>query len=139
MVNRQGMRLYRGLTRKYRAEEVRERQRAQMGGTDFTDCPYRALQYARGRNGTVLVVDVPADAMDPEGARRRVSEELYSLDGKGPRRLMLWGAFDDLLVAEIPAKELRGQVQRKGVVTLSDQDKSVIIADYVRRLINGKD
>jgi hypothetical protein len=139
MINKQGMRLYRGLTKKYCAEEVRERQHVQLSGTDFTDSPCRALQYARGRNGTVLVVDVPAQAMEPEGVRRRVTEELYSPDEKGPRRFMLWGAFDDLLVAEIPAKDLRARVRKKGIVTLPDQDKSVILADYIRRLTSGED
>ena len=83
----------------------------------------------------MLVLDVPADHQ-PEANWNsgRVTEELYSLDGKGPKRFMVWGRFDDLLVAEIPSKELRAQVRRKGIVTLPDEDKSQILEDYVERV-----
>ncbi|MBI4583215.1 MAG: hypothetical protein HY717_04250 [Planctomycetes bacterium] len=132
-----GMRLYRGLSKKYRPGEVGKRQQGRLSGTDFSDCPYLALKFARGTRGSVLVLDVLEDVMDLETAKRvRVTEELYSLDGKGPKRFIVWGRFDDLLVAEIPAKELRAHVRRKGIVTLGDDDKSRILEDYIDRWIN---
>lgn len=120
------MRLYRGLENRYRREAVGEGQGACFG-TDFTDCALTALDYARGRQGVVLVLDLL------EKDDLRVSEELWSEDG--PRRLMVWGEFDTCLVAEIPAKELRAQVRRKGVVTQPRQHKSAILADYIDRRI----
>ncbi|MBN2193310.1 MAG: hypothetical protein JW751_10885, partial [Polyangiaceae bacterium] len=45
--------LYRGLTLPYDANHA-----SRCGdGTDFTDCPYTALLYAKGPKGVVLVVD----------------------------------------------------------------------------------
>jgi hypothetical protein len=49
------MRLYRGLKETYKPERVLPG----LSGTDFTDCPFRALQYAQGRNGQLLVVSIP--------------------------------------------------------------------------------
>ena len=109
------MRLYRGLTRPYDTARV---QPARTGGTDFTDCPFTALRYASNPRGVVLVLDVPA-------GHRRVSEELWM--ESGPRRFMLWGTFDDFLVAELSAKELRAHVRRKGVVAASDEYKAAVL------------
>jgi len=50
------MRLFRGLKHRYRPERV------SRWGTDFTDCPFTALQYAQGRYGVFIVLDVPEDA-----------------------------------------------------------------------------
>jgi hypothetical protein len=134
------MRLYRGITKKYCPEEVRERSREHRSGTDFTDRPYLALKFAKGPGGSVLVLDVPDEQMDGQSVKGlRVREELYSFDEKGPKRFMVWGSFDDLLVAEIPAKELRAQVRRKGIVTYADEDKSVILEGYIKRWINEQD
>jgi len=51
----------------------------------------------------------------------RVSEELW-LEPKA-KRLMAWGVFDKYIRAIFPAKELRKEVRRKGIGSLSDQDK----------------
>jgi hypothetical protein len=107
----QRLRLYRGLTRPYDPARVRG-----AAGTDFTDCPFTALRYAAGSKGVVLVLEAP---LGP----RRVTEELW-LDS-GARRYMVWGAFDDLLLAELPAKELRARVG--GVVAMSDAYKASVL------------
>ena len=120
------MRLYRGLQNRYRSDAVGEGQPERFG-TDFTDCPLTALDYAQGRRGVLLVLDVP------EAGNIRVSEELWLQNG--PRRLMAWGSFDKFLIAEIPAKELRSQIRRKGVITQSREYKSALLADYIDRRI----
>jgi hypothetical protein len=109
------LRLYRGLTRPYDPGRV---QRGRMSGTDFTDCPCTALRYAASPKGVVLVLDVPP-------GHPRVSEELWLVSA--PKRLMLWGAFDDFIVAEVAAKELRAHVRRKGVVAASDDYKAAVL------------
>ena len=132
------MRLYRGLSKKYRSEQVGRTPEGIPTGTDFSDCPYLALKFGRGTRGWILVLDVSSEFFaDSENCTRfRVTEELYSFDGTGPKRFMVWGKFDDLLVAEIPAKELRAQVRRKGIVTLPDKDKSQILEDYIEQRIH---
>ena len=91
-----------------------------------------ALAYARGRNGVLLVVDVPEDA------EIRMSDALWSLDGSGPRRVMLRGCpFDSYIVAEVPAKELRAEVRKKGVRTLPDREKGRILVRYLEQRIAG--
>ncbi len=124
MIPKVRMRLYRGLTRKYQPEKV-GKNHGPLAGTDFTDCPYRALSFARGTRGVVLVVDVPEE----DGSRAR--EALWSLDGTGPKRFILYGRFDQFLVAEIPATELRSRIRKKGIVTLPDSDKDRILGDYI--------
>ena len=131
------MRLYRGITKKYRPEEVGENQRGLLHGTDFTDCPYRALQFARGTTGSVLVVDVPTDVAVTDPSRLRVTEEYWSPDTSGPKRYMVWGKFDEKLIAEIPAKELRAQVRRKGIVAQGDEYKADILETYLKEKIDG--
>jgi len=113
------LRLYRGLTKPYDPDRVR---RNRTSGTDFTDCPYTALCYATGPKGMVLVVDVP------EGAPH-VSEELW-LDSSA-KRFMIWGSFDEFIVARLAAKELRAQVRQKGVVAASDEYKAYVLRRYV--------
>lgn len=109
------LRLYRGLTRPYDPARVPP---ARVGGTDFTDCPFTALRYAASPRGVVLVLDVPA-------GHRRVREELWMVSSA--KRFMVWGAFDEFLVAELPAKELRAHVRRKGVVAASDEYKAAVL------------
>ncbi len=123
-------RLYRGLSRAYRPGQVDEKEL--LHGTNFTDCPMAALAYARGPNGVLLVVDVPEDA------EIRMSEAIWSLDGSGPRRVMLRSCpFDPYIVAEVPAKELRAEVRKKGVRTLSDSEKGRILVRYLEQRISG--
>ncbi len=117
------MRLYRGLKRPYDPSRV-----ATLGrwdGTNFTDCPFTALEYARGRQGVVLVVDVP-----PED---RVTEELW-MDSQA-RRLMYRGRFDQHITAVIPAKELRAQVRQKGVASASIEYKARILRRYIESVL----
>lgn len=122
------MRLYRGLSKPYRPEDVLKRQKERRSGADFTDRPDLALTFARGPRGTVLVLDVPTELLPAaEPNHRRISEEFYSFDAKGPRRFMVWGTFDDLLVAVIPAGELRPQLRGRGLGALTDLDKGAIL------------
>jgi len=123
-------RFYRGLSRAYRPERVDKVK--SMQGTNFTDCPMAALTYARARNGVLLVVDVP------EAAEVRISEAMWLSNGPGPKRIMLWGGpFDPYIVAEIPAKELRAEIRKKGVRALPDSDKSLILVRYLAQRISG--
>jgi hypothetical protein len=109
------LRLYRGLTRPHDPRRV---EHARTSGTNFTDCPFTALRYAARPRGVVLVLDVPP-------GWPRVSEELWLVSG--PKRFMIWGAFDDFIVAELAAKELRAHVRRKGVVATSDGEKAAVL------------
>jgi hypothetical protein len=115
------MRLYRGLKEPYRAEMVGVGL-GRMFGT-FTDCPVAALRYAQGRRAVVLVLDIAeVDA--------RVTEETWP--DAGAKRLMVWGKFDHLIVATIPAKDLRTHVRKKGVVASSDSHKASVLERAVR-------
>ena len=129
MIPKGKLRLYRGLTKKYRPEKV-GKNNGPLAGTDFTDCPYRALSFARGTRGVVLVADIP------EEGESRVREALWSLDGKGPKRFIIYGRLDKFLVAEIPAKELRAKVRKKGVVKYRDDSKSSILVDHIEKWIS---
>jgi len=117
------MPLYRGLDKPYRPAEVRARIQKTHQGTDFTDCPYTALLYARGSRGVLLVADVPTDAAI------LVTEELW-LDAAA-KRFMIWGPFDEYIAAVVPAKELRAQVSRKR--SLSNADKATILKHVIER------
>ncbi len=55
------------------------------------------------------------------------------------RRFMIWTAFSDLVIAQIPAKELRAQVRRRGIVTASDADKAMVLRAYIERLLTNAD
>jgi hypothetical protein len=109
------LRLYRGLTRAYDPARV---QPARSGGTDFTDCPLTALRYATGPRGVVLVL-----------------EELWMVSSA--KRFMFWGAFDELLVAELAAKELRAHVRRKGVAAASDEYKAAVLRRAIMERLRG--
>jgi len=51
---------------------------------------------------------------------------------------MVWGRFDEFIAAEIPVKELRAQIRRRGIASQSDEYKSVLLADYIdQRMRNG--
>lgn len=116
------MRLYRGLKEPYTPAKLGNGQRGGPGGfgTDFSDCPLAALQYAQGRRGVLLVVEATEDEL-------HVSQELWGFRDDGPKRMMVWGRFDDFIVAEIPAKELRKHVRAKGVVTAEDESKAYVL------------
>ncbi len=124
------LRLYRGLSKPYKPEDVAKRFEEMPQGTNFTDCPYTALRYATGRRGVLLVVDVPRDQ------QRRVFEALWL--GNHAKRLEIWGRFDELLVANIPAKELRAEVRQKGMSKLSDQDKGVHLEWVIKRRLGDE-
>jgi hypothetical protein len=121
------MRLYRGLKEPYRpgSAEVND----PVNGTDFTDCPHTALQFAGGRSGVLLVVDVPDDGSC------RVSEEYWA--NKTAKRLMIWGGHDHHIVAAIPAKELRSLIRKKGVAGQSFEFKAVVLQDYIDRQLSS--
>lgn len=128
------MRLYRGLTRKYRAELVVLDGRQQIVATDFTDCAYAALSFARGARGVMLVLDISEE----ESNSPRVSREQWGIADSGPKRFMYWGKFDDHIVARIPAKELRAHVRQKGVRTLSHDVKSRMLQKYIEMRIHER-
>lgn len=123
------MRLYRGLKNPYRPELVN---RTRHAGTDFTDCPATALLYARSSRGVFLIVDIDID--DDQAAPPRVTEELW-LD-KSSSRFMLWGRFDDLIIACFPAKDLRARFRREGLRNATHASKAyalrAIIDDELR-------
>lgn len=95
------MRLYRGLKNPYRPELVGTSRLT--SGTDFTDCPATALLYAQSSRGVLLVVDIDPDDEGP--APPRLTKELW-LDRESSR-FMVWGRFDDRIIAVFPAKDLR--------------------------------
>lgn len=120
------MRLYRGMKKAYDPSKVSTSKFAD--GTDFTDCPATALRYAQGSRGVVLVLDVPDEAMEPGGG---VTEELWTMTGHGPKRFMVWGRFDEWLVATYEAKDLRTRLRQRGLRNASDEHKSLTL----RRLV----
>lgn len=120
------LRLYRGLKEPYDATRVGTER---LSFSNFTDSAFWALQYASARRGVVLVVDVPVDSI-------RVSEELWP--ERTAKRYGVWGRFDEYIVAHIPAKELRAEVRRKGIVTLGAVDKAQVLAQYVARQLGAR-
>lgn len=121
------MRLYRGMRKAYTPSKVSTSKF--RDGTDFSDCPAAAMCYAQGSRGVLLVLDVPAEAMEPGGG---VTEELWGLDDDGPKRFMVWGRFDEWLVATYAAKDLRAQLRERGLRNASHDDKSVTLKHLVR-------
>ena len=113
----------------YDPEKVGGRQMGPTFGTDFTDCPYTALTYANTRRGVVLVVDVSADE------RRLTREDWLCSDAK---RYMVWGHFDDLIKAEVPAKELRSRLRVKGIWGAGPEDKSMVLRHALEGIVAGK-
>jgi len=82
-----------------------------------------ALRYAASPKGVVLVLDAPVESP-------RVREELWLVTSA--KRFMIWGPFDDFILAELPAKELRAHVRRKGVVAESDEYKAAVLRRAIR-------
>lgn len=64
------LRLYRGMSKSYRPGMVGAGQ-GPLYGTDFTDCPFAALAFAKGSRGVVIVLDI-----SDNGLSTKVSEEL---------------------------------------------------------------
>ena len=124
------MRLYRGLKNPYRSELVVTTRLA--SGTDFTDCPATALLYAQGSRGVLLVVDI--DTTERASLRSRVTKELW-LDAKS-ERFMLWGRFDDRIIAIFSAKDIRTRLRRERLRNAAHAAKScalrAIIDDELR-------
>lgn len=118
------LRIYRGLKEPYDATRVST---DRLSCSNFTDSAFWALQYASTRRGVVLVVDAPVESA-------RVSEELWL--ERSAKRYGVWGRFDEYIVAQIPAKELRAEVRRKGIVTLGVVDKAQVLAQYVARQLS---
>ncbi len=108
------MRLYRGLDEPYKPESVCEAGKALHDGTNFTDCPYAALCYARSGRGVLLVIEVPPE-LEP-----KVREEVWL--GEFAKRFIIWGRFDALIVATFPAKELRAELKSKRMMRSSVKD-----------------
>lgn len=114
-----------------------ERQPGPLVGTDFPNCPYTALQYAKGANGTVLVLDIPPEAVDGHDSQSiRVSKEFWLANEGGPQRYMVWGRFDDILRADIPAKLLRAEVQRKDIRGQTEQFKSSVLKQFIEHYLH---
>lgn len=118
------LRIYRGLKEPYDPTRVGS---DRLSCSNFTDSAFWALQYASARRGVVLVVDVPVDSA-------RVSEKLWL--ERSAKRYGVWGRFDEYIVAQIPAKELRAEVRRKGLVTLGVVDKAQVLAQHVARQLS---
>ncbi|HEX7604373.1 MAG TPA: hypothetical protein VF316_22295 [Polyangiaceae bacterium] len=112
------MRLYRGLTKPYNANLVAA---DRLSGTDFTDCPATALRYAQGSRGVLLVAEVSSSI--------RVTEELWL--GPTAKRFMIWGPFDEALVVQIPAKELRTRIRREGLRGAEDSRKASLLRTII--------
>ncbi|HEY2767014.1 MAG TPA: hypothetical protein VGI76_02085 [Solirubrobacteraceae bacterium] len=120
------MRLYRGLKTPYRPERVDPSRFT--GGSDFTDCPALALRYAQGSRGVVLVVDIDPDEHLPP---LTLTQELWLVPDA--KRFMLWGRFDSVLTAVIPAKDLRTQLRLRGARNAPDETRAVILRAFIAR------
>lgn len=118
------MRLYRGLKQPYRPDAEPA---GSDRGADFTDCAYTALQFASGRHGVVLVLDVT------ESSNPHVRQELWRREGA--RRFVVWGGFDGLIAGIIPAKELRTRLRQRGTSSLCDADKAMILEWFIREAL----
>jgi hypothetical protein len=115
------MRLYRGLKNPYRPELVDQSQRV---GTDFTDCPATALLYAQGSRGALVVVDI-AVTDGEDLAPDRVTKALW-LDRQA-QRFIMWGRFDDVIVAVFQAKDLRTRLRREGLRNAAHARKTSVL------------
>ena len=117
------MHLYRGIKEPYKPSRVGPE-------TNFTDCPYTALQYAHGRRGVVLMIDKPGD-FDV------VQADWLKADAN---RFLVYGPFDQLLVAAIEAKVLRATLKRMGMSKLSirDNERSWTLRREIRFMLNER-
>jgi len=62
----------------------------------------------------------------------KLSQELW-LGVPDAKRFMLWGRFDQVLTAVIPAKDLRTQLRLRGARSASDETKTVILRAFIGR------
>jgi hypothetical protein len=44
---------------------------------------------------------------------------------------LIWGGFDEFIVTQLAAKDLRAQVRQKGIITASDEQKAYLLRRYV--------
>jgi len=72
-----------------------------------------------------------------EDGRRRVTQELWGLNDDGPKRFMVWGRFDDFIIAQIPAKEMRKHVRARGVVAADDDYKAIVLRRAIEDWISA--
>lgn len=114
------MKLYRGLTKAYRPELVNP----DGHGTDFTDCPFTALTFARGATGQVIVLDI-----DEGQTLIKFTREFWG--EKKATRYIVWNNFDIGISQIVPAKILRKAILAKGMRTLCDADKSLILTKVI--------
>jgi hypothetical protein len=117
------MRLYRGLKNPYRPELV---DAGRLSGTDFTDCPATALLYAQGSRGALVVVDIDSENDLPP---LRLTKELW-LDRQS-QRFMMWGRFDDLIVAVFPAKDLRTRLRHERLRNAAHARKASVLRTVI--------
>ena len=125
------LRLYRGLTRPFRASEVKRKGTNPFIQTDFTDCPAAALAFARGSRGVVLVVEVREDS------HARVDEALWHLGDREPRRFIVTGQFAEWIVAEVRGVELRGELRRCKAQNGEQKWQSELLARFIEDLIKA--
>lgn len=121
------MRLYRGLAEPW--DRQKDNANRKPGDRpDFTDCPFAALEYARGGRGVLLVLEIP-DA----DAERVVREELWLRDDA--KRFHILRDFAGFVVATLAAKELRAEMKRQGMSKLSitNADRSWRLRGIVER------
>jgi hypothetical protein len=121
-------RLYRGIKEKYRPDKINFKD-----GTDFTDCPFRATLYARGRSGCLIIVDVPTDQF-----KLLFSEQCYEHEKDAPKRYMTFKKFDSFIVGIIPITEVRARLReeirgQRGL--LCDYDKDQALKRIIDRAI----
>lgn len=70
-----------------------------------------------------------------DASRLMVVNCSYTLPEERKRGVL---AFDiDLVIAQIPAKELRAQIRRRGIVAAPDEDKAMILREYVEHRIEA--
>lgn len=112
------MRLARGLTRQYKPLKLGLRELKVDAASSFTDCPYIALELARGAKGVVLVIDGPpqSEELVHEAICLRTNAKRFIVDG----------SFDDFVVATLPAKDLRAEVKRMAMSKFSVTDASLL-------------
>jgi hypothetical protein len=58
-----------------------------------------------------------------------VTEELWL--HRTAKRFMMWTSFTDRIVTQGPTKELRAQLRRRGIVNAPDEDKAMILREYI--------
>lgn len=102
--------------------------------SNFTDCPYAALQYSKGPGGVLLVIDLP------DNGSVHVQEAIWTIkpDPTAPLRFLLRRAFDRHITAELPAVELRKRLRRPGYSKMSDRDRSRTLRYIVEQMVEER-